>query len=205
MQRLIVPAFLACAAIVGVATAQNRSAAQADAAGFVELFNGKDLSGWKIEPAKAEKAFSVTEGAIVVKGSPAGYFYTEKSYKNYVLHYDFKFIKDGNSGLLVHITGGHKVWPKSVEVQGMQKDHGHIFAIGGAKGTFKTDRAAQKKAIKIGEWNSVEITSRDGELTSKVNGIQVSTGKSDLTEGQFGFQSEGTELQFKNIKIKVLD
>ncbi len=181
-----------------------------DDKGFVELFNGKDLTGWKTilgnKKADDGKVFSVKESVIVVSGNPSGYFYTDKSYKNYVLRYDWKFIKNGNSGLLVHITGDHKVWPKSVEVQGQQSDHGNIFAIGGAKGKFKKDAAAQKKAIKIGEWNTTEFTVKDGDMTAKINGLVVCTGKAEgVTEGPFGFQSEGTELHFKNIKIKVLD
>lgn len=192
-----------CAAGFGMPVSQ---AAAQDDTGFVELFNGKDLTGWKtITSGKDDgKTFTVNDGAIVVRGNPNGYFYTEKSYKNYVLRYDWKFIKNGNSGLLVHIQGAHKIWPKSVEVQGMQTDHGNIFAIGGAKGKFKTDKAAQKKTIKIGEWNTTEVVSKNGELTSKINGVEVCTGTGDLTEGPFGFQSEGTELHFKNIKIKVL-
>ena len=204
MQRLIVPAFLVLAGAAAAALAQNRPG-QADAAGFTDLFNGTDLTGWSVVPESAKPAFSVKDGVIVVSGKPNGYFHTDKSYKNYVLRYDWKFAKDGNSGLLVHITGGHKVWPKCVEVQGLQKDHGNIFAIGGAKGNFKKDAAAQKKAIKIGEWNTTEVISKDGALTAKINGIEVSSGKGELTEGQIGFQSEGTELHFKNIKIKVMD
>jgi hypothetical protein len=178
--------------------------------GFKDLFNGKDLTGWKTivggkDQTAAEKTFTVKDGEIVVSGQPAGYFYTDKSFKNYVLKFDWKFSKEGNSGLLVHITGSHKVWPKCVEVKGMQSDHGHIFAIGGAKGTFKTNKAAQKKAIKPNDWNTTEVTVKDGEITSKINGVQVSTGKSELTEGPFGLQSEGTLLYFKNIKIKTLD
>jgi hypothetical protein len=185
------------------------SAVVAGEDGFKSLFNGKDLSGWKTIVSGKDKAgedtFTVKDGVIVVSGKPSGYFYTDKSYKNYVLKYDWKFIKDGNSGLLVHIQGEHKIWPKSVEVQGMQKDHGNIFAIGGAKGSFKKDADAQKKAIKVGDWNTTEVTVKDGEITSKINGTQVSTGTTDLKEGPFGLQSEGTELHFKNIKIKVLD
>jgi hypothetical protein len=177
---------------------------------FKDLFNGKDLTGWKtiLSGGKEDDGtvFSVKDGVIVVSGKPAGYFYTDKSYKNYVLLYDWKFIKNGNSGLLVHITGKHTVWPKSVEVQGQQTDHGNIFAIGGAKGKFKKDAEAQKKAIKIGDWNTTEVTVKDGDMTSKINGLVVCTGKAEgVTEGPFGFQSEGTELHFKNIKIKVLD
>lgn len=168
--------------------------------GFVALFNGKDLSGFKTVGVK-DDTITVKEGVIDVSGKPNGYFHTDKSYKNFVLKFDWKFLKNGNSGTLVHITGKQKVWPKCIEVQGMQTDHGRIFAIGGAKGKFTVDKAAQKKAIKIGEWNTTEIISKDGMLTSKINGVEVSTGKGDLTEGQIGWQSEGAPLQFKNIRI----
>ena len=183
--------------------------------GFVDLFNGKDLSGFKtiLGGGKEDdgKVFSVKDGVINVAGSPNGYFYTEKSYKNYVLRFDWKFSKDGNSGLLVHITGKHNVWPKCVEVQGQQSDHGRIFGLGvkfDAMSKDKEGRAkmneAQKKAIKKNDWNTTEIISQDGALTSKINGILIDTGKGDATEGQIGWQSEGVPLQFKNIEIKVL-
>jgi hypothetical protein len=187
-QSLRIAYYAVCAAGLGVLASQ---APAGDDKGFVDLFNGKDLTGWKtiLSSGKADegKVFTVNDGVVVVSGNPNGYFYTEKSYKNYVLRFDWKFIKDGNSGLLVHITGKH------------------IFAINGATGSFKKDAAAQKKAIKIGEWNTTEVTVKDGEITSKINGIQIATGKCDLMEGPFGFQSEGTELHFKNIKIKTLD
>ncbi len=184
------------------------NAAGAQDEGFTSLFNGKDFKGWKFEVGKADpgKTFTVQEGKIVVSGKPNGYFYTDKSYKNYTLHFDWQYPKQsGNSGCLVHIQSPHKVWPKCVEVQGMHKDHGNIFAIGGAKGSFKKDAEAQKKAIKgVGEWNTTEVVCKDGEITSKVNGIQVSTGKGELTEGPIGFQSEGVEIWFRNIKIKEM-
>lgn len=177
-----------------------------DETGFVKIFNGKDMSGFKTTVSGKDKnPFEVKDGVIDVSGNPAGYFYTDKSYKNYILRFDWKFLKDGNSGLLIHIQEPHKIWPKSVEVQGMQKDHGNIFAIGGAKGTFKKNAAAQKEAIKIGEWNTTEVISENGKLTAKVNGVEVSSGEGDLREGPLGWQSEGAPLQFKNIRIKVLD
>jgi hypothetical protein len=197
---------LTVAALAAVIAWSGPAAAGDKEEGFKALFNGKNFDGWKIVPAKGtDKTFQVVNGVIVVSGKPNGYFHTDKSYKNYVLRFDWKFIKDGNSGLLAHIQEPHKVWPKSVEVQGQQKDHGRIFAIGGAKGQFKVNKDAQKKAIKIGEWNTTEVVSKDGMLTSKINGVEVSTGRGELTEGPFGFQSEGTELHFKNIRIKVLD
>ncbi|MGE3807836.1 MAG: DUF1080 domain-containing protein [Gemmataceae bacterium] len=197
--RKIVPFFVLAIGLV-VLNAESRAEDKVEE-GFVALFNGKDLSGFKTVGVK-DDTIAVKDGVIDVSGKPNGYFYTDKSYKNYVLKFDWKFLKNGNSGTLIHITGQQKVWPKCIEVQGMQTDHGKIFAIGGAKGDFKTDKEAQKKAIKIGEWNTTEIISKDGMLTSKINGIEVSTGKGDLSEGQIGWQSEGAPLQFKNIRIK---
>ncbi|MCI0379924.1 MAG: DUF1080 domain-containing protein [Gemmataceae bacterium] len=177
--------------------------------GFKDLFNGKNLDGWKTNVFGKDdgKVFTVQEGVIVVRGNPNGYFYTDKSYKNYVLRFDWKFIKDGNSGLLMHIQGHGKGWPKSLEIQGHQKTHASIIPIN-IKASGKTDKDAQKKAIKMGEWNTTEVEIKNGEFTAKINGQLITTGKilsADVKEGPFAFQSEGTELHFKNIKVKVLD
>ena len=185
--------------------------ARAQDDGFTPLFNGKDFTGWKFvigakESTDPGKTFAVKDGIIVVSGSPNGYFTTEKSFKNYTLRFDWQYPKkSGNSGLLVHIQPPHKTWPKSVEVQGMHTDHGRIFAIGGAKGKFDVDKDAQKKAIKgVGEWNTTEVICENGKITSKVNGVQVSSGTGELTEGPFGLQSEGVEIWFRNIRIKEM-
>ena len=153
----------------------------------------------------------------MVSGNPAGYFYTDKSYKNFILRFDWRYkrpanLEDdkkfgGNSGLLVHITGKHNVWPNCVEVQGMNRTHGSFISIGKTGLTSgKFDQATLDKVRnKVGEWNTTEVTVKDGALTAKVNGTQVSSCKYTLPEGPFGFQSEGAELHFKNIKIKTLD
>ncbi|MGF1581866.1 MAG: DUF1080 domain-containing protein [Gemmataceae bacterium] len=178
--------------------------------GYTSLFNGKNFDGWKTilrsKDADPSKTFMVKDGMIVVSGRPAGYFYTEKSYKNYVLKFDWKFSKPGNSGLLVHITGDHRIWPKCVEMQGQFNNHGHIFAISGAKGKFKTDRKALKKAIADGvdKWRTTTLVARNGMLTSFIDGVKISEGVGNVMSGPFGFQSEGTELYFKNIRIKEI-
>ena len=202
-------------AAAGLLAGSAATPAQDKDEGFTPLFNGKDFTGIKFEVGKSDptKTFSVKDGAIIVSGKPSGYFYTEKPYKNYHLKFQVRYAKPegltddskfgGNSGVLVHITGDHKVWPKCIEAQGMNKDLGNIFAIGGAKGSFKKYAEDQKKAIKpVGEWNVYEVISKDGELTTLINGVKVSEGKGDLTEGQIGFQSEGAEIHFKDLKIK---
>ncbi|MBI3821579.1 MAG: DUF1080 domain-containing protein [Planctomycetes bacterium] len=183
---------------------------------FKDLFNGKDLAGWKYIPVKADKTYTVVDGYIKVSGSPAGYFYTDKSYKNYVLKFDWRYkrpanLEDekkfgGNSGLLVHITGDHKVWPNSLEVQGENRTHGSFISIGntGLTNAKFDQKTLDKVRNKVGEWNTTEVTINNGNVLVKVNGTLVNSGKFTLVEGPFGFQSEGAELHFKNIKIKVL-
>ena len=187
--------------------------------GFTPLFNGKDLTGWKFfladKKADPAKTFVVKDGVIEVSGFPNGYFYTDKSYKNYVLTYTWRYPKEQppkttmNSGCLVHIQAPHKIWPHSVEPQCRYKDHGKFFFIGfekGAKNVDNFDEKAQKQALKPSyEWNTTEVTSKDGALEVRINGTLVNTGKSHLTSGPIGFQSEAARIDFKDIKIKVLD
>ena len=186
--------------------------------GFVKLFNGTDFTGLKFEVGKSppEKTWSVKKGVIICTGKPAGYFYTDKSYKNYVLRYDWRYkrpanLEDeekfgGNSGCLVHIQPPQKVWPKCVEVQGMNRSHGQLLFLGVKGMDNKFDKPALLKARKkVGEWNTTEIICKaDGSIEAKVNDTPVSSGKSALTEGQIGWQSEGAEIHFRNIKLKPL-
>ncbi len=210
---------LLIAALVGAGFLSSAVGA-GDNKGFKPLFNGKNLDGWKTffkdDKADAKKTIVVKDGEIQVSGEPFGYFYTEKSFKNYIVRYSWTYPKDQpekttmNSGLLLHIQEPHKIWPKSIEPQGRYKDHGKLFFIGFGKGdeTVQTfGEAAQKKALKPSdEWNTTEATARgDGSIEVRINGTLVSTGKSALTSGPLGFQSEGARIHFKDIMIKMLD
>jgi 3-keto-disaccharide hydrolase len=180
---------------------------------WTPLFNGRDLTGWKVQFKDADKdadptkTFSVKDGALIVSGKPTCYIHTEKSFSDYVLTFDWRFPEgsspDSNSGLLVHIQPPPKVMPKSVEPQGRYKDHGKLFFIG-VKGEGTFDAEAHKKALKpMGEWSTTEVTCEaDGTVSVKLNGVAVSRGKTELTKGPIGFQCEGFEVHFKNIKIK---
>lgn len=198
------------------------AAEKKDDEGFKSIFNGKDFDGWKFYmEGKADplKTWSVKDETIICTGKPAGFIYTDKSYKNCIIRYDWMFPRpkdltddskfDGNSGCLVYLNNPDKgvigVWPNCVEVQGMNKRHGELLFIPRNQGKGKYDLEARDKAThKVGEWNTTEILCKDGEITAKINGTQVSNGKGELTEGMIGFQSEGAEVHFKNIKVKEM-
>ncbi|MBM3996049.1 MAG: DUF1080 domain-containing protein [Planctomycetes bacterium] len=190
---------------------------------WINLFNGKDLAGWKTNVFGKDqgKTFTVEQDYIKVSGNPGGYFYTEKSYKNYVLSFDWRYKRpdnlddeakfSGNSGLLVHIQAHGKGWPNSLEVQGENRNHASFIAIKGKEGkdvgltNVKFDKKTLEKVRKpVGQWNTTEVTINNGDVAVKVNGTPISSAKFALNEGPFGFQSEGAELHFKNIKIKLL-
>ncbi len=198
MKQVMLPSILALA-MVGNTVAQE--------SGFQPLFNGKDMSEFDLVQVDKE-TFSVSDGTISCTGKPNGYFATKKPYKNYVLKFDFRYPdKPGNSGYLIHIQGPPKVWPACIEVQGMYQNICQIFPIGmkGPRPAYPKDKVA--KAVKNHqEWNSVEIIVQDGVITSKLNGVEiVRSPKYDVNEGPIGFQSEGAPIEWRNLRIKLLD
>src|SRR5262245_716460 len=225
------PAFLRLVLVLAaLALAVPAPADEKEEEGFTPLFNGRDLTGWKAHLKDDGDApgttFTARDGILVVSGRPSGYLYTDQGYKDYVLRFDWRFVKPAegkagsyNSGLLVHIQGEPEVWPKCVEVQGADGDPGHVFGVG-ATFTGKTDTTdpkakaqarkdmfdAQKKALKpVGEWNTTEVTCKaDGSVSTKLNGVEIDSGKGELTGGPIGFQSEGAEVHLRNIQIKLL-
>ena len=195
--------------------------------GFEAVFNGKDFSGLgfllgpncrpqpegcgRTEPGTI---FRAENGSIVTTGKVQGYMYTQKKYQNFTLRFDVRHVPpadwdptedffDGNSGYLLFVTE-HRVWPKGIEIQG---NHMTMLSPIGmdAMAKYTEDHEALVRARKpAGQWQSVEIVSKDGQVKSYLNGVLVST----VTEHEFkapgyiGFQSEGAELHWRNIRIR---
>jgi hypothetical protein len=189
--------------------------------GWVPLFNGKDLDGWRFHLGKEgtgnDGTFTVKDGILICSGKPAGYMYTPKSYSAYTLEFELAFKKPdgltddaafgGNSGCLIHIgqTNALGVWPRSIEVQGMNKQMGLILPIPrNVKCSRTFDKDVLARVIKpLGEFNKVEIAVKRGDMVIKLNGEVVSTvGACELTEGPIGLQSEGAETHWRNIRIR---
>ena len=202
--------------------APNLPPAQEDSEqGWTTLFNGKDVDGWKFhfgkEDADNDGTFTVEDGILICSGKPSGYMYTEKSYGNYTLQFEFAFKRPeglnsdaefrGNSGCLIHIGERNAlgVWPRSIEVQGANQQMGLILPIPrDVKCTRTFDKEALARVLKpVGQFNKVEIEVRGGNMVISINGAVVSTvGDCELTEGPIGFQSEGAETHWKSIRIR---
>jgi len=184
----------------------------------IALFNGRDFSGWKlfvpdstVDPATV---WSVRDGVVHCTGRPAGYMRTEKAYGDYRLRFEWRWpTKGGNSGLLVHISGRDKVWPKSIEGQLANENAGDFWVIGGTdfkEHTNKGDRRVPKKRRHnerdIGQWNTMEAVCAGNTIRLYVNGLlQNEATETTVTEGCIGLQSEGTPVEFRHIVLEPLE
>ncbi len=193
-------------------------AAQED--GFKPLVEGDDINQFELAAIDAD-TMAIKDGVVHITGRPNGYFATKDEYKNYILRFEWMYERPedlesdeefrGNSGVLIHIVGEHKVWPQCIEAQLQNRDAGRVFAINGSKFEGEIDPAdrqsAQREAIKaVGEWNEMEIVCKDGIITSEINGKLIDKGKgAEPPQGKIGFQSEGAPIQFRNMRIQVLD
>ena len=156
-----------------------------------------DPASWKAEG-----------GVFQCNGTPNGYLCTKKSYSNYVLTLEFRYPEQaGNSGVFHYISGEHKVWPACVEVQGLYQRLAQIFPLGGAEGPRSDgDEEARTRARKPHtEWNHLKITSQDGVIGAKLNGVFIGqSGPYPVRQGPIGLQSEGAPVHFRNIEIREL-
>lgn len=194
--------------------------------GWTKLFNGKDLSGWKVfldpkKQADPAKIFTVKDGVIHCEGSVNGYLVTDKEYGDYVLKVQWKWGekmvgKNRNSGVFVHVVGADKIWPKAVEAQLMSGRAGDFWLVDDFK--LKVDPKRQDPKIarhyfrmkddvekKVGEWNQYEITCKGDTVRLVINGQFVNEGtNAELAKGKILLQSEGAEIMFRNVELKPL-
>jgi hypothetical protein len=218
----------AAAGLAGLALVVFAACSPADdkSEGWVKLFNGKDLTGWRafVDPKKQvepDQVWSVKGGVLVCQGVPYGYVLTEKDYGDYVLRVQWRWGqkaagKNRNSGVFVHVSGPDKIWPKGVEAQLMAGRAGDIWLVDGFK--LQVDPARQDPKVSrhyfhlkdgvekpIGEWNQYEITCDGDKIKLVVNGtLQNEASGAEATRGKILLQSEGAEIHFRNIELKPL-
>jgi len=218
--------------------------------GFTKLSNGRNLDAFDTFIRDLglnndiNRVFRVHDDMIHVSGKQYGYFITKKEYENYHLKLEFKWgvkthaprkNRARDSGILFHVEGPDKVWPKSVEFQMIEGRTGEVILVGNGSsftvdGETKTrtegggssrfarrgqgpwrDEVGYRDPVgevenPHGQWNLLELISDHGKVTYKVNDKVVIEGSKPVpSRGRILFQSEGAELFFRNIEIRVLD
>jgi hypothetical protein len=146
----------------------------ADAPGFVPLFNGKDLAGWRTKGNWVYEA----DGTVTLKPRPGetgwkrfdAYLFTERKYRDFVLDLEFKFEPTGNSGVFFRVADPLQPVDRGIELQildthGLAKPGHHD--CGGIIRAMGPSRNMVKLA---GEWNRYTLTLKDDLLQVDFNG-----------------------------------
>ncbi len=197
---------------------------------FKSLFNGKDIGGWNsfLKTNGLNKdpdtVFSVSDGLLHITGKEFGYLVTEKTYSNFHLIAEFKWgekkfppreDKPRDNGILYHVVPSDKVWPRAIECQIQEGDCGDFWLIDSVTVIMDGARTAPTKNTRLikkldnekptGEWNRIEVISKDGKCTHIVNGVVVNEASdASIRSGRIIIQSEGAEIWYRKIEIKEL-
>lgn len=161
--------------------------------------------------------FKIKDRIMECSGTPSGYVCTEKVYKDYILEADLMFVRPegltnyqefrGNSGILAHVVPGEGigVWPRSIEVQGYNRQMGRILAIPRDLDLpYVSDFDAIDRVRRpLGQWNRMRVETTGNKMTVHLNGTLVSViSGGELSQGQIAWQSEGVPTRWRNIRIK---
>ncbi len=169
---------------------------------MVELFNGKDLSGWTAVAdqdvtggyAATEPTWAVVNGAIRSTGTPFGYLRTKRTdFANGKLHVEYRWwrkTEKPNSGVFVRIGAEHGTFlPTCYENQLCLGSAGDVLGLAGAplagseprdaftptkplSGISRAAKRHESSEKPFGEWNVLEVDLDGDVLVNRVNGVE---------------------------------
>jgi hypothetical protein len=185
---------------------------------WVELFNGKNLEGWKI--SENPSSFSVVDQTIKIDGPRGHAFYDgpvgNHDFKDFELLVEVKTMPKANSGIFIHTTYQDTGWPnKGYEVQ-VNQSHGD-WRKSGSLYSFNDVRDVY---VQDGEWYTYHIIVNGDQATVKINDKVVmeydesedknrpaNAGEKKFDRGTIALQAHDPEsvIYYRSVKIKLLD
>lgn len=191
------------------------------AAGYVSLFNGRDLSGW----VGALDSYGVKDGVLFCRKNTGRNIYTEKQYGNFILRFEFKLEPGTNNGLGIRTPLEGDAAYVGMELQILDDTsekysnlndwqyHGSIYGVVPAKRGFLRP---------VGEWNFQEVIADGPHITVNLNGATIvdadieeafRNGTLDVKQhpgllnkiGHVGFLGHGDYVEFRNIRMLQLE
>lgn len=172
------------------------------------LFNGKDLTGWKIH---GEEDWHVEDGTIIGRSTKGeyGYLATEKRYRDFALRVKFRCEAKGNSGVFFHST------LDGTTIQGIQGEvdpNGNtagLYESGGRGWLVKPDPSLQRR-FKPDDWNEMEIVSVGNRIQTRLNGhdaVDFTDPEPRFKQGVIALQIHsggGVQIVWKDLFVRDL-
>jgi len=174
---------------------------------WVNLFNGKDLTGWRMA---GKGNFTVEDHALVTHGGMGMLWYDQRKFRDFKLEIEWK-VNDqcNNSGVFVRfpeksddpwyaVKNGYEIQIDDCDKKGLMFQTGSIYSFHPAA------KIASKPA---GEWNRYEITVVDQHYTVVLNGETVSEFEGERgREGYIGLQNHDpiSRVSFRRVRVKEI-
>jgi hypothetical protein len=214
---LMVAALMAGVTLIYAAD-EKASEGKAGNDGFVSLFDGKSLDGWKV--GENPETCKVQDGMIVVNGKgPSHLFYEgpvhDHNWKNFHFKADVMTFPKANSGIYFHTKYQESGWP----AQGFEAQVNNSHSDPKRTASLYAVKDVYEQVAKDNEWFTYEIIVKGNQITFKINGKTVNefTQGDDykppqgmpgrhLGSGTFALQGHdpGSKVQYKNIMVKAL-
>jgi serine/threonine protein kinase len=185
----------------------------AESAGWVQLFNGKDLTGWKVHPT-GTTGWTVENGAITPIDKGMRYLFSERGdYANFHCRAEVK-LNRGDSGIYFRAPFGPS-FPQGYEAQLQEPSDsrpgdntGALYNHGPADHTVVARSFGSQ--VSGTTWFTLEIIANGDHITTKINGktaVDYVEAWRPHVQGHFALQTFGnqrTDVQFRKIEIKEL-
>ncbi|MFZ9090702.1 MAG: 3-keto-disaccharide hydrolase [Planctomycetaceae bacterium] len=178
----------------------------------LELFNGRDLTGWRTHEANKRNGWSAEDGMLVNKTPKTDFsatgayanLRTEDVYEDFRLHIEFLVERDRNSG--VYLRGMY-------EVQVVDRDS-RMQGIQGVGAVFGRITPATNAGYPGGQWQTYEITLVDRHISVVLNDVPVIDNQPvrgptagaihthPLRPGPIYLQGDHTSVKYRNIRLQ---
>jgi Domain of Unknown Function (DUF1080) len=171
--------------------------------GWIQLFNGRDLTGWKLRTPDGPNGWKVADG-VYVNTPPSTDLVTEQSFYDFDLYVELKPAANTNSGLYLRDI---------YEVQ-IADSHGKPMSESMCGALYRRVAPAINACKPAGEWQTFEITFAGRRLTVVHNGQKLhdaidvgplgtgAAGKRADAPGPLRLQGDHQEVSFRNIRIR---
>ena len=178
--------------------------------GWIQLFNGKDLTGWTtFDPKQLNDAWFVKAGILMSKGKAASHLFTEKDdYENFHYRIEVKISDKGNSGQYFRTKFGPG-YPKGYEAQINSN-----FPDPQKTGSLYNFVKITEMLVPPDTWFTQEVIANGNHIQILVNGKKTADfkdEKSTHTRGHFAIQQHGpakggpdVQVSLKKVEIKLL-
>lgn len=169
-------------------------------AGWVSLFDGRTLFGWK---PNNDVNWSVVDGVITADQGEPGLLLTTTNFADYELRFDYRLETDGNSGVFLR-TPMKPTNPATDCYEFNMCDSHKEYKTGSLVGRAKPLSIVNGE----GAWKQVHITVDGPKISATIDGESVlkfiDDGEDALTDGFIGLQKNAGKIEFKNVALRPL-